>query len=748
VVNGDKRPHSRRRGGGRRSWLAGVVALVLLSGPVVLVVLWSHHHPAAEVLSTALGIGIALATLWVGWAAYLNSRGSTAETGELSLADVADQLAASVRAQWEAEAKARGLNDPWPLPVRWTTADASLSNAWGVLVRLATSGRGWPPPSRGWAANPEELAGSDRELVHVLARVPTGRLVVLGEPGAGKTMLMVGLVLDLLARRASGGPVPVLVSLPSWNPVHQDMHRWLAAQLAIDHPSLTIAAPPGTAEGTRISALLEAGLLLPILDGLDEIPDVVRGSAITKINDALRAGEKLVVTCRTAQYEAAVRPAAGVGAPLQASAAIELCPLNAEDVRSYFLDTAGPYAEARWRPVLAALGTETPAGQTLTTPLMVALARAIYNPLPGELAGDLRNPAELCDGSALPDQASVERHLFDAFIPAAYRVSVGWPDRRQRVWTAPQAERWLVFIARHLEFTVRSPNFAWWELERAVPRTVITVTAAIAAVLGLGLTMAVTAGTAAGLISGLITAAGAVLFVLIIGHGCGSPPPLTGLGWAFHPARWFRAWRNNRLSLFSRLTVPSFAVVTLLAGLVFGAAVAVGWLVFGLLVLGVYGAYGDLTDVASPEAVLARDRRAVLPIGIMGFVFGTVGGLVLGAAAGRGARLLFGITDAPALGSAAGAAFGFVAVLSFGVLATATPRWDVTCAWLALRRCLPWNLMSFLEDAHERGVLRQNGALYQFRHIELEHQLAARSPGTSVAKDRLRKPDEQAPTKT
>ena len=31
------------------------------------------------------------------------------------------------------------------------------------------------------------------------------------------------------------------------------------------------------------------------------------------------------------------------------------------------------------------------------TPLMVGLARAIYNPRPGELAGTLRDPAELCD---------------------------------------------------------------------------------------------------------------------------------------------------------------------------------------------------------------------------------------------------------------------------------------------------------------------------------------------------------------
>ena len=40
------------------------------------------------------------------------------------------------------------------------------------------------------------------------------------------------------------------------------------------------------------------------------------------------------------------------------------------------------------------------------------------------------------------------------------------------------------------------------------------------------------------------------------------------------------------------------------------------------------------------------------------------------------------------------------------------------------RNRLPWQLMAFLADAHQRGVLRQAGAVYQFRHIELQHRLA------------------------
>jgi hypothetical protein len=41
--------------------------------------------------------------------------------------------------------------------------------------------------------------------------------------------------------------------------------------------------------------------------------------------------------------------------------------------------------------------------------------------------------------------------------------------------------------------------------------------------------------------------------------------------------------------------------------------------------------------------------------------------------------------------------------------------------------------MSFLLDAHQRGVLRQAGAVYQFRHIELQHRLANRDENEQQA---------------
>jgi hypothetical protein len=475
------------------------VLWVLLLLPWVAALVWwlpwhrhYHHHVDVGIVVAVIfglaAVSIGLATLWVTWAAYRYSRRPGTQTSSLSVAQVADQLAVAVGIQWNSEAAIRRLNDPYPLPVSWAAADPVLNDSWDSLVKLAEEGAGspMPPPPGTWAAGPDDLAGKGSELVEVLARVPTGRLVVLGEPGAGKTMLMVRLVLDLLARRAQGRPVPILVSVASWNPREQDLQGWLRAQLLIDHPALANSPSADRIEPTQAAALLESRLILPILDGLDEIPEEVRGPAISRINDALRPGEQVVVTCRTQQYRDAVRPQDGVEVTLRA-AAVELQPLNADAVRSYLLeDAAGPSAKARWKPVLDVLGTETPAGQALSTPLMVGMARTIYNPRPGELIGALRDPVELCS-PALADRIAVESTLFDAFIPAAYRHG------RAGRWKVQDAEKWLVFLARHLEHTIASPDLAWWQLPLAIPGFA----------LGIGILIGITSGVALGISLGI-----------------------------------------------------------------------------------------------------------------------------------------------------------------------------------------------------------------------------------------------------
>jgi len=53
-------------------------------------------------------------------------------------------------------------------------------------------------------------------------------------------------------------------------------------------------------------------------------------------------------------------------------------------------------------------------------------------------------------------------------------------------------------------------------------------------------------------------------------------------------------------------------------------------------------------------------------------------------------------------------------------------RFVVARLLLALFGRLPWSTMAFLAGAHDRGVLRQVGAVYQFRHARLTDRLAQR----------------------
>ncbi|WP_051852367.1 hypothetical protein [Streptomyces aureocirculatus] len=63
-----------------------------------------------------------------------------------------------------------------------------------------------------------------------------------------------------------------------------------------------------------------------------------------------------------------------------------------------------------------------------------------------------------------------------------------------------------------------------------------------------------------------------------------------------------------------------------------------------------------------------------------------------------------------------------------GTAALALTAWGqlaVARVWLALTRRLPWRIMTFLDEAHRRGVLRRSGAHYEFRHLRMQQRLAS-----------------------
>jgi len=725
---------------------------------VAAVILWRSHHYDADVVGVIIPVSFGSLAAWLAWAAYRGPKRSGSQVTNTSLGQMADQLAEAIGKQWTDEAAMRRLNDPYPLPISWNAADASLTDSWDSLVKLASSGAGWIalPVPRTWAAGPGDLAGKGGELADVLFRVPTGRLVVLGEPGAGKTMLMVRLVLDLIARRAAGGPVPFLASIASWNPAKQNLQDWLIAQLLIDHPGLASPSLAG-AEPAWAASLLASGLILPILDGLDEIPEEVRGPAISRINDALRPGESLILTCRTEQYRDAIRPRDGIEVTLRAAGAIELCPLDPGSVASYLsADAGGPAMAARWSPVISVLGTATPAGQVLTTPLMIGLARAIYNPRPGQHTGELPDPAVLCS-AALPDRAAIESHLFDAYIPAAYRKAGRWKARK--------AERWLIFLARHLEQTILNPNLAWWQLYQAIPVAAIAVIfglMAFAVGLGIGLPIGPGTGLEFGICFGGI--AGSFSLLITAAPRWQGYPPARGVRWRRDVrdlwAKWRELWRTvsgfpwaprikGYIILTRLILVPiprqiryyhvflaaAYVTFGVIMGIKFGVAGGLAGSLGLVIVLSAVSvlinllerAPLELSEAAVPRSTLARDRLATFGLTLG---FGIAAGLMLILiVATLTSGHLHGLMPGLAVGLALGLLFGAMFLAFTGLIyifAVKWPHFELARVCLALQRRVPWSLLGFLDDAHRRGVLRQAGAVYQFRHIELQHRLARR----------------------
>ncbi|MET9411210.1 NACHT domain-containing protein [Streptomyces sp. NPDC002935] len=486
-------------GSGTR-WV-GVLYLVLafggVAGAVFIAICFDLRvaETAATLLPSAGG-------LYLSWATFRADRREA--THDHGVAEIADRLAVAVRRQWESEVRVRRLNDPYPLPVSWHAADPRFGESWSLLRELAgdwPSGR--PAPPSGWATEPAGLAGTGGEITQVfLERVPTSRLVVLGGPGSGKTMLLIRLMLALVAERAEGSPVPVLFPLASWNPTEETLESWMAQRLARDYSGLGAPESGPADHSGQVSharALLEHRLILPVLDGFDEIPEPFRATALDAINAALPLGQPLVLSSRVTEYGDTLAPAHGVPVMLCGAAAVELRPLDAADIADYLRRDAGgrgTTAAARWDPVIRLLGTDAPVARALTTPLMLFLARTVYNPRPGEHATVLPTPADLCDPARFPRTADVRAHLFDAFVPAAYRPHPQYPCR----WSPQQAERSLRYLARHLQHTLGgSGDLAWWQLRRTLPPRVCQVVTGV--VLGV---VAWTAATAVGRLTALL----------------------------------------------------------------------------------------------------------------------------------------------------------------------------------------------------------------------------------------------------
>ncbi|MFC9912368.1 NACHT domain-containing protein [Streptomyces sp. NPDC127197] len=655
----------------------------------------------AGVLSFGVTAALGLAALAQGWVSYRADRRESAEGVQLT--GLADTLRTVVRRQWEAEAQVRLLYGPYPLAVSWHQASPDLVEEWPILKTVATR---WPGSTdgAGWASGPAGLAGSGNEIAEVYSeRIPTRRLVVLGQPGAGKTVLLIRLLLDLLKQPGSEA-IPILFSLAGWNPAEEDLYTWMAQRMARDYAGLGAAAPTMYESSNRARALLDAGLILPILDGFDEIPAALRPPALDAINQELPPGQGLILASRLAEFRDASARDSGAPVKLAGAAGIELRPVRPVDAAEYLRDTAeGPQSAPRWDPVITSLGTRAPVARALRTPLMLFLARTIYNPRPGERPTSLPEPAELCDTERLPTKTDVENHLFDAYIPAAYRPHRRYPCR----WTPQKAESALVHLARHQQRNLHgASDLAWWQLNHALPQRAIPMLTALPIGVAFGLQAWLWLGPMYGFGIAAISTLGNERIFRHMGE---IREPASRLRWSLRLGE-----LTSGIASGVAIWLVAHHLVAAFAG---GIAIA--------LALGFSPKPADLNTVVGPAALLLRDRRtAILPM----IIYALSTCLLLGAGpliftALSGVSLVVG-PYLSVLSLAPGAIPG--AWLAFN--RSAWGKFTIARIYLALRKRLPIRLMAFLADAHERrGVLRQVGGVYQFRHIDLQHRLASRS---------------------
>jgi hypothetical protein len=532
-------------------------------------------------------------------------------------------------------------------------------------------------------------------MAAVFRMLSSQQLVVLGEAGSGKTIATMILALNLLVDPRSTEPVPFPVLIASWRPDVQHFDNWLADKLTREFPFLASEYGHNTA-----LRLITTGRVMPILDGLDEIPEMLRPTAIDKLDQA--AGERSwVLTCRTSEYQDAMPASAQV---LSSAFVLELEPVGLDDAITFLAATES--ATARWQSVLAGLPADpdAPLAQALASPLMVSLARTVY------LAPET-TPSELLNVSRFPDREAVERRLFDGLIPTVYPKKPRSSEGRQKATRDPtpdQARRWLTFLACHLD-RHHTFDLAWWQLTYALSLPQARALAGILTSLTIGLTIAVSLAIVSTPLNGL-------LFEMTFGVFAG-----LAVGISTRPAIDSPTGQPNRLPRRLRLRVPGPVVrlgllVGLVGALVFGAtlyssgsefAVLIGLIVLFLAVLLFVLLFGiepvELDREVNPARVLRLDRRARLVIGLLA-------SLIVGI------PFWFGISHA--LGAGGGLAVG-IAYVSSGPYG----RFSQARIWLFCRRRLPLELMMFLADAHDRQVLRQVGSVYQFRHPRLQERL-------------------------
>ncbi len=650
-----------------------------------------------------------------------------------------------------------------------------------------------------WRTDGGARIGSLKNIQTFYTKLSLGRLVILGEAGAGKTVLANQLLLDLvtpqLSQKSPREPtltVPVRLSLPSFDPsddAHDNQPAILSARLdawIISHLTDVYGLTPRTAD-----ALLQNGRILPILDGLDEMDPATanpaRASAVIRaLNHPVGGAPRpVVITCRADRYQQLASTDAGPGQQpvLQDATVVHIQPITPARVCAYltrrFPHPASPKViQPRWQPVLDHI-TDHPKSSlanALASPLRLYLAiTAYYSPA--------TDPSELTN---LPNSKTIDHHLLNELIPATIDQH---PKPDGTTYNPGDVTRWLTTLANHLRACQTREGGSgsdiklqelWTAAGNREPRYV--------------------AATLLALLTALLLAL-AGWYLLDVGS-LGEPVPVIGVGIVI--VGFVFAWAMRERVALYRLDLSRLRTTTgrrqlaiwLAAGLAVGLAVglclgvvarAIGYtgefttwpaagVALGLTIGLMAGLRHQPSAISHPRQVVRQGMTHDLTI-LLGA--GLAGGLTVGLTVGLTGWLTGWLTaehlngvaqaaqhrmqvnsqvfqqfdqaiDLPrefAVGLTAGLTGGLALGLAVGAAANAGSPWlrYLVATHILARRCeLPQRPAPFLDWAYDAGLLRLAGISPQFRHRELQEHLTSQPKpnlqGSDEARQRARRP--------
>ncbi len=726
--------------------------------------MWQAHNRADLIAYGGFAVtGMTLMAGWIAWAWRARTRPASPAAASEDLDRAADLLAIAVKTQWERAAGERGLADGL-IPVTWGRPSLPLT---GPVAAATGSRRFAPLPGLTPARETQLAAGQIDDLHAIYGGLRSGRLVIAGPPGSGKSSAAVLLILAALKHRdqiraedRGKVPVPVLVTAQDWDPRRQPVRDWLTGRLQQTYPLFAGQTGAATAAG-----LIDAGKIAVILDGLDEIAEDLRPVALQALD---QASFRFVVLSRTAEMASA----ASRRGVLHGAAAVELRALDPATAAGYLERIQLDPPPDGWHDLINRIRASpaSPLTEALNSPLTLTLIRDTY-----QSGDDARELLDQCDtiqqrvsGAHAADE--ITGHLLDRVLPAAYAPRPGQPPPRYDLQTAQNA---LAKIAARMNQD-GTRDLQWWHIPQWAPAAPRIVMAGLTAWLVVGLVVGLVAGLVgdfnSGLVSGLVFGLVAGVTAGVAARGPGGPPARIG-----------RVGRPRLRRVFTRRSLRFGLVSGLVSGLVFGlgaglayglsAGLALGnryasgdkagyglglrlgliamllfgplfGLLFGLLsgllsglAYGLANAFVDPDSTSSPNPAISwrNDQRHAMTIGaVVGAASGLMSGLVSGLMSGLGSGLVDGIVSGLVVGLGSGLVDGIVSGLVVGLVFGLVAGIGISHAWparfaaaqLARRWHTPLHLMNFLNDAHERNVLRTVGPVYQFRHARLQDRLA------------------------